>query len=103
MQKHYLMYNDAVLIETSLNTNQLGLGLTLVTGISSEGKNIIMGIALIARETVENYSWILVQLRDMNNGIAPKTVVTDFDIAVSTAIENTYISSSHLIGQWHIM
>ena len=55
MQKNFMLYNDAVFIETSYNTNQLGLGLTLITGVSSEGKNILMGVALLARETSENY------------------------------------------------
>ena len=39
----------------------------------------------------------------MNSGIYPRTIVTDFDVPMCTAIEITYIKSTHLLSQWHMM
>jgi hypothetical protein len=46
-------------MDATYNTNQLNLALTVLTGISSEGKNLILGFAFMARETTENYQWML--------------------------------------------
>lgn len=63
----------------------------------------MMGMAFIARENSENYSWILTQLREMNSGIEPRTVITDFDIPMCSAIEKVYIRSNHFLSQWHML
>ena len=55
MARNYAAYHDVVFLDSTYNTNQLGLALAILTGISSEGKNIMLGFAFMARETVENY------------------------------------------------
>lgn len=62
-----------------------------------------MGFAFIARETVENYEWLLSQMRDLNGGIEPKVILTDFEIPICEAVEKTYVKTTHLICQWHMM
>ncbi len=59
MSKNYQMYHDILFMDATYNTNQLNLALTVLTGISSEGKNLILGFAFMARETTENYQWML--------------------------------------------
>ena len=77
-------------MDATYNTNQLGLVLTVLNGISSEGKNLIMGFALLAKETTENYQWLLRQLRDMNQQLEPKVIMTDFEASICQAIELEY-------------
>ena len=55
MAKYYQNYHDVVFMDATYNTNKHNLALTIISGISSEGKNIIMGIAFMARETVDHY------------------------------------------------
>jgi hypothetical protein len=62
------MFHDVIFMDSTYNTNVLGLALAIVNGISSEGKNLILAFALMARETAENYTWLLRKLTEMNDG-----------------------------------
>ncbi len=48
-----------------------------------------MAIALLSRETAENYKWLLNNLIEFNNGVEPQTIITDFDSSMCAAIELT--------------
>ncbi len=50
MAKYYQKYHDVVFMDATYNTNKHNLALAIISGISSEGKNIIMGRAFLARE-----------------------------------------------------
>ena len=52
-----------------------------------EGKNCIMGYAIVRRESLDTYSWIFQNLLACNNGIAPRVMLTDFDPSMAGAIE----------------
>jgi len=45
-------------------TNKHGLVMALISGICSEGKNVIVGVAFLKSETTENYTWALKTLLD---------------------------------------
>ena len=91
------MYHDVIFMDATYNTNQLNLALTVFTGISSEGKNLILGFAFMARETTENYCWLLRQLKEMNGGLEPKAIMTDYDASMCAAIETTFFKTTHLL------
>jgi hypothetical protein len=65
----------------------LDLALAVVNGISSEGKNLVMGFALIAKETTDNYVWLLKQIREMNGNQDPGVIMTEYDTNLCLAIE----------------
>ena len=82
MARNYKYYNDIVFLDATYNTNKQKLNLAVLSGISSEGKNILLGISLMARETTENYIWLLSELKNLNDGIEPKVIMTDFDASM---------------------
>ena len=90
MARNYQQYHDVVFLDSTYNTNQLGLALAILSGISSEGKNIFLGFAFMARETTENYQWVLENFMKMNNNLSPRTILTDYDSAMATAIETVF-------------
>ena len=59
----------------------------MLSGCSSEGKNVLLGVVLMARETVDNYVWLLENLLIMNQGLFPKLIITDLESSKVTAIE----------------
>lgn len=67
MARNYAQFHDVVFLDSTYNTNQLGLALAILSGISAEGKNIFLGFAFMARETTENYQWVLENFVKMNN------------------------------------
>ena len=103
MARYYSQYHDVVFMDATYNTNKQGLALALISGISSEGKNVILAAAFLKNETIENYQWLLRTLRDLNGGIEPKTIMTDFDSSMCGGIESTFKNTNHLLCQWHMM
>jgi hypothetical protein len=59
MSKYYRNYSDAVFMDATYKTNKHDMALTVFSGVSSEGKNIILAIAFLSRETGEHYRWLL--------------------------------------------
>ena len=79
MSTSYHLYRDVIYVEATENTNQLGLTLVCLHGLSSEGKNHILAFALMAKETKENYLWLFEQLILMSGeGTEPQVIMTDF-------------------------
>ena len=97
MARYYQTYHDVVFMDATYNTNKHGLALAVVSGISSEGKNIIIGIAFLARESTEHYQWLLRTLVEFGAGVEPKTMMTDFDSSMCGAIEATFSKTTHLL------
>lgn len=55
MAKYYQKYHDVVFMDATYNTNKQNLALAIISSINSEGKNVIMGIAFLQRESIEHY------------------------------------------------
>ncbi len=97
MQSYYQKYHDVVFMDATYNTNKQNLALAILSGINNEGKNIILAVAFLSRESAENYSWLLSNLVDMNGGTEPTTIMTDFDSSMCAAIESTFSKTTHML------
>jgi len=51
----------------------------------------------MARETTENYQWMLRQLKELNGDLEPKAIMTDYDASMCAAIETTFQKTTHLL------
>lgn len=97
MSKYYLHFSDVVFMDATYKTNKEDLALTIISSVSGEGKNIILGVALMQRETADNYKWLLEQLLQLNQNKEPGTIITDFDSSMCSAIEEVFEKTTHLL------
>lgn len=84
-------------MDATYKTNSHSLALTVFSGVNNEGKNVVMGFALVKRETIETYNWLLSNLVNFNSGVEPKVILTDFDPSMCGAIERTFKQTIHLL------
>jgi hypothetical protein len=63
MSKYYQSFHDVTFMDATYNTNKHNLALAIISGISSEGKNIILGIAFLSSESTDHYTWMLKTLK----------------------------------------
>ena len=103
MVKYYQKYHDIVFMDATYNSNKQNLALVFISSVSSEGKNIVLGVGLLARETTEHYQWFLRKMVEFAGGIEPDTFMTDFDSSMCGAIESTFKNTTHFLCQWHMM
>ena len=59
MGKYYQTFSDVVSMDATYKTNKHDLALTIISSVSGEGRNIILGFAFLARETADHYVWLL--------------------------------------------
>lgn len=90
MHRYFMRYSDIVFIDTTQKTNKYDMSLVTISGISSDNKNIVLAFALIQKEQAEVYEWILRKLKDFSGGLEPRCIITDYDLALCTAIERVY-------------
>ena len=101
MTSYYESFHDVVFLDCAYNTNQVGLSLAILSGVSGEGKNVIIGVSFMAHETPENYKWLFTQLKQMNGGLEPGVIVSEFDNSMCLAAEG--LQSQHLLCQWSLL
>jgi hypothetical protein len=98
MSRYYQSYYDALQMDSVDDTNKHGLTMAIISGISSEGKNVIIGVAFLSSETTENYTWVLKTMLDFQDGLVPKTIMTDFSSVMCNAIEDSFGgNTTHLL------
>lgn len=62
MRRNYRLYHDVVFMDATYKTNNQQMALSVISGINHEGKNIVLGFALVKRETLDTYKWVLQNL-----------------------------------------
>jgi hypothetical protein len=62
----------------------------------------VLGFALLKRETMDTYKWLIDNLLRFNDGIEPGVILTDFDASMCGAIEQRFKTATHLLCQWHM-
>lgn len=102
MRRNYRLYHDVMFMDATYKTNFHQLALTVFSGVNNEGKNIVLGFALVKRETMETYKWLLKNLVRFNDDVEPGVILTDFDASMCGAIEKTMKNTTHLLCQWHM-
>jgi len=103
MRRNYELYHDTVFMDATYATNPYRMPLVVFSGVNNEGKNCILGFALVKRETMETYAWLLTHLKSFANDEGPQVLLTDFDPSMAGAIERVLPKTTHLLCQWHMM
>ncbi|XP_028103953.1 uncharacterized protein LOC114303001 [Camellia sinensis] len=79
------------------------LPLLETVGVTSTHMTFSVAVAYLQIERVDNYAWALQTLRDlMDNSVLPEVIVTDRELALMNAIDNTFLNARHLLCRWHI-
>jgi len=74
MRKLYEKYNDVVFMDATYKTNKYGMPLTVISSVNNEGKNIVVGFALVEKETNETYKWMMEKLVEIGDGREPAVI-----------------------------
>ncbi|XP_028066880.1 uncharacterized protein LOC114269717 [Camellia sinensis] len=70
-------------------------------GVTSTHMTFFVAIAYLQIEQVDNYAWALQTLRDlMDDDVLPEVIVTDRELALMNAIDNTFLNARHLLCRW---
>ena len=65
------------MIDATHRRNRFNLPTVTILEINNYGKNIVLGFALISKETIESYKWVFEQLKKAWKTQKPQTFICD--------------------------
>jgi hypothetical protein len=93
-----------VILDCTYSTTTTNMPLCVLVGIDHNNSTFIIGISLLIHETTDYYMWTLNSLLGTSQ-IRPsaiKTILSDFDKALVTAIEVVVPFAAHHLCTWHL-
>ncbi|XP_028103952.1 uncharacterized protein LOC114303000 [Camellia sinensis] len=97
------IFPRVLIMDCTYKTNRYRLPLLEIVGVTSTHMTFSVAVAYLQIERVHNYAWALQTLRDlMDNSVLPEVIVTDRELALMNAIDNTFLNARHLLCRWHI-
>ncbi|XP_056692152.1 protein FAR-RED IMPAIRED RESPONSE 1-like [Spinacia oleracea] len=98
----YEEFGDVVCFDTTYLTNQYRIPFANFIGVNHHGQSILLGCALVSRETADTFEWIFGHWLECMGGKAPTGILTDQDAAMRKALRSTMSQSCHRWCLWHI-
>ena len=102
MKRFYQKYHDVVFMDATYKTNKHDMALTIFSGVNWDGRNTVLGYALVKKENSDTYKWLLSNLVKLT-GMEPGVILTDFDPSMWHGIERIFKNTTHMLWQWHMM
>ncbi|XP_019163047.1 PREDICTED: protein FAR1-RELATED SEQUENCE 5-like [Ipomoea nil] len=101
-RRNHTVFGDIVSFDATYSTNRYKMVFVPFTGVDNHKRCVTFGAALITKEDVASYVWVLECYKGAM-GDAPSCFVTDQDPAMRIALEQVYPGSRHRFCMWHIM
>ena len=92
---NYDSFGDAVIFDTTYQTNRYNLICAPFLGINHHWKNTLFGCAFLIDETIESFIWLFETFLAAMGGRQPKSIFTNQDQAMANAIKVVFPESRH--------
>ncbi|XP_021751731.1 protein FAR-RED IMPAIRED RESPONSE 1-like [Chenopodium quinoa] len=99
----YEYFGDVVCFDATYLTNQYELPFVNFVGVNHHGQSILLGCALVSRETTETYKWVFQQWLACMENRAPVAILTDQAALMRNAVAQTMPTARHRWCIWYIV
>jgi hypothetical protein len=100
--RYYHEFGDCVSFDTTYLTNKYRMPFAPFAGITGHGLTCIFGCALISDETTDTFRWLFQTFLQAMGGKEPRSIITDQDGAMRTAIAEIFPTANHRNCVFHI-
>jgi hypothetical protein len=100
--KWYAEYGDCVSFDTTYMTNRYNLPFAPFVGITGHANTCLFACAFLSDETTETFKWVFEKFLDSMGGKQPRSIITDQDKAMKSAIAQVLPDSRHRNCFFHI-
>lgn len=99
----YEQFGDFVSFDTTYKTNRYDLPFAPFVGMTGHANTCIFGCAFLGDETIETFKWVFETFLTAMGGKEPRSIITDQDNAMRSAIAQVIKSTKHRNCLFHIM
>ncbi|XP_049347739.1 protein FAR1-RELATED SEQUENCE 5-like [Solanum verrucosum] len=82
----YKNFGKVVVFDPTYLTNKYKMPFVPFTGVNNHYQSILFGCALLWDETQDTFEWLLRTWQEAMFGVAPHTIITDQDSAITNAV-----------------
>ena len=98
----YLRYHDVVLNDNTAQTNRFNMPLNSFVVVDANAKSRLIASALLSGKTTKDYEWLLQQLLEANDHLAPTLLLLDEDPAMEAACMSQIPTTIIINCIWHL-
>ncbi|KAF5748944.1 FAR1-related sequence 5 [Tripterygium wilfordii] len=98
----YNCFSDVVAFDTTYQVNHYKMPFAPFIGVNHHRHSVLFGCALLADETESTFIWLFTTWLEAMSGRQPGLIITDYDSAISRAVQRVFPQSSHRYCKWHI-
>ncbi|XP_062075924.1 protein FAR-RED IMPAIRED RESPONSE 1-like [Humulus lupulus] len=98
----YETYGHSISFDSTYKTNSYGKPLLICVGVNNHFKTCPFGYAILDNDSTSSYMWAIKAFLECMHRVAPKTVVTDGDLAMETSIEALMLNEVHRLCYLHL-
>ncbi|CAL5201418.1 unnamed protein product [Lathyrus oleraceus] len=95
-------FGDVVSFDTTYKTDKDYRPLGVFVGLNNHKQMIVFGATLLYDETIPSFQWLFETFVQAMGGEKPKTIITDQDAAMATAISLVMPETFHGLCTWQI-
>nr|XP_025669190.1 protein FAR1-RELATED SEQUENCE 5-like [Arachis hypogaea] len=99
----YAIFGDVITFDTTYCTNKENRPLGVFCGFNHHREIVIFGAALLYDESKESFMWLFESFLEAHMQKKPKTIFTDQDPAMASALVEKMPETYHGLCVWHIM
>jgi hypothetical protein len=99
---YYDICGDCISFDTTFLTNRYNLPFAPFVGILPHGRTYLFGCAFMKNESAEAFRWVFTQFLDAMGGKQPKTIITDQDKGMGSAIPDIFPHATHKNCLFHV-
>lgn len=102
-RSNYDLYGDIPSFNTTYKTNKYDLRFAPFVGINGHGDNCLFACGLIQDEKRETFEWLFNTFLKCMGGKAPKSIITDQDVAMKNVVPKCFPNYNHRNCWFHIL
>jgi hypothetical protein len=100
--QYYDICGDCVSFDTTFLTNKYNLPFAPFVGVSPHGKTYLFACAFIINETADSFEWCFREFKKAMGGKCPKSIITDQDRGMASAIPTIFRDATHRCCLFHV-
>ncbi|KAJ8767559.1 hypothetical protein K2173_017628 [Erythroxylum novogranatense] len=95
-------FGDSVVFDTSYRQSNYLVPFATFVGVNHHKQPVLLGCALIAKETKGSFTWLFQTWLRAMSGQHPKSIIADQDLAIQQAITLVFPGTHHRFSMWQI-
>ncbi|XP_057734541.1 protein FAR1-RELATED SEQUENCE 5-like [Arachis stenosperma] len=99
----YSVFSDVMGFDETYGHNKYKCPLVIFSGVDHHMRTVVFGCAILSNESEASYMWLLRSFLEAMKEKQPKSVITDGDLAMKSAVSTVFSGAHHRLCSWHLL